>query len=89
MTDSLSDSLEFQVTTISISSNVSEVKSENEGIEEVSSFPEVYSKFIEAKQITHPNLSEYFSFEQVNSNKALVISESHSYNLEKLLETRM
>ena len=91
MTDTLVNSLEFQVTTITVNSNISETKSESDDPEEniSSTLPEIYSRFIEAKQVLHRNLCSYLSFEQVSSNKALMISESHSYSLDKLLQTRM
>ena len=91
MAEKVANSLSFQVTTIAVNLGPNENSSGSEESEEnsSSSLPEIYSRFIEAKKISHKNLCSYISFEQLGSNKALIISESHSYNLDKLLTTRM
>jgi hypothetical protein len=91
MTDSQLSSLMFEITTISVNSDTPETNSVSDDSEEtqINTLPEIYSRFIEVKQLLHNNLASYISFEKMSSNRAIIISESYSYNLEKILASRM
>jgi hypothetical protein len=81
----------FEICAISITTDQPEQKSESDESEEAffETPSEIYSRFIEAKQIFHSNLASYISLEQLTPNKAIIISESHAYSLENLLSSRM
>lgn len=91
MEDAVSNSFMFEVTTFAVHNESSETASDNSEGERLSrnTMPEIYSRYIEAMKICDNNLCSYISFEQLNMHKAIILCESHSYNLEKLLQNRM
>ncbi len=57
--------------------------------EEFYSLPEVYSRFLLCKSISHANLCRYIDLEQIDIDSIVIISESYTWTLEKVFLSRL
>jgi hypothetical protein len=49
---------------------------------------ELYAKYVQCKQVNHPNLCNYIEIIKPEKNLMFIISESHNLNLEKIFVSR-